>query len=582
MHLTHADRELWPGITKRDLAEYWLAVADHALPEIAGRPLALVRCPAGIDGERFFQKHGKPGFPKEIRAGACDEAPYLVLDTVSGLLACAQVSAIELHAWGSREPEAEHPDRLVFDLDPAEDVAFAETVRAAHEVRARLRAVGLESFCRTTGGKGLHVVAPLRPQPDSDWTTTRAWCRAFAESMVADQPDRFVSRLAKIERHGKILVDWLRNGLGSTAVASFSPRARPGATVATRGELGRGDAKISIPPRSPSRRCRAGSPGSETIRGPASTASIRRCPAPAPEPCAKPSRDGDADGGTTDLARASPPRPGVLSGGALHRAPRPRHAALSLHQPEDRASGAHGHARRRDRRGADPPRSGEGVRVQEGPLPHHERGGFRERAHRELQHDDGGKIRPRRQSIDPIYYDSSYYLVPDGDAGQDVYVVLREAIAEDRSGGAVARGDRPARAHHCIMPMQNGMVVHTLHEERDLNSPQALFEDIPALKPDSEMVKLATQLIDRQTGKYDPADVEDHYEARLRAVIDSKLKGEGLEPEPDEEEDRGNVIDLMAALKKSLGQQPVTKAAPEKPAGRQQVSAEEGGREEIG
>jgi bifunctional non-homologous end joining protein LigD len=232
VELTHPDKELWPGITKRQLAEYWLAVADHALPEIARRPLALVRCPEGIEGERFFQKHARPGFPKEIRAGHVGSAPYLVIDDVAGLLACAQVSAIELHAWGSSEADPEHPDRVVFDLDPGDDVAFAEVVRTAHEVRERLKAAGLGSFCRTTGGKGLHIVAPVRPR--ADWDTTRAWCRAFAEAMAADHPDKFVSRLPKIERRGKILVDWLRNGLGSTAVASFSPRARPGATVATR------------------------------------------------------------------------------------------------------------------------------------------------------------------------------------------------------------------------------------------------------------------------------------------------------------------------------------------------------------
>ena len=230
--VTHADRELWPGITKRDLANYWLAVADHALPEIAGRPLALVRCPEGVGGEHFFQKHAKPGFPKELHGDEADGAPYLVLQDAAGLVACAQVAAIELHAWGSRLPDPLHPDRIVFDLDPGEGVAFAEVVAAAQEVRDRLKTAGLASFCRTTGGKGLHVVAPLLPK--SDWDTTRAWCRAFAEAMTADSPQRFVSRLPKVERRGHILVDWLRNGLGSTAVASFSPRARPGATVATR------------------------------------------------------------------------------------------------------------------------------------------------------------------------------------------------------------------------------------------------------------------------------------------------------------------------------------------------------------
>ncbi len=228
--LTHGERDLWPGLSKRDLAEYWRAIADRALGEIAGRPLALVRCPEGIGGERFFQKHAKKGFPAEIRAGEADGAPYLVLDGLPGLIACAQVAAIELHAWGATERDALHPDRLVFDLDPGENVSFAEVVRAAHDVRERLRGVGLESFCRTTGGNGLHVVAPVRPR--AGWTHTRAWCRAFAEKMAADAPDRYVSRLAKVERRGHILVDWLRNGLGSTAVASFSPRARPGATVA--------------------------------------------------------------------------------------------------------------------------------------------------------------------------------------------------------------------------------------------------------------------------------------------------------------------------------------------------------------
>ena len=154
-----------------------------------------------------------------------------MLDDLSGLVACAQVAAIELHAWGSRESDAERPDRLVFDLDPGDGVSFAEVVRAAFDVRERLKAIGLESFCRTTGGKGLHVVAPVRPR--AEWTATRAWCRAFAESMASDSPGKYVSRLPKVERRGQILVDWLRNGLGSTAVASFSPRARPGATVAT-------------------------------------------------------------------------------------------------------------------------------------------------------------------------------------------------------------------------------------------------------------------------------------------------------------------------------------------------------------
>ncbi len=157
-------------------------------------------------------------------------------------------------------------------------------------------------------------------------------------------------------------------------------------------------------------------------------------------------------------------------------------------------------------------------------------------------------------AIDPVYFDASYYLAPDGDAGQDVYLVLRDAIAATGkvalSRAVIARREHPI----AIMPMGNGLVVHTLHEERDLNDYAGLFGHLPTAKPDPDMIQLATQLIDRQAGTYDPADVEDRYETRLRAVIEAKLKGEGIEPESEEEPDRGNVVDLMAALKKSLGQ----------------------------
>jgi bifunctional non-homologous end joining protein LigD len=231
MTLTHPDRELWPGVSKRALADYWEAVADHALPEIAGRPLALVRCPDGIAGEHFFQKHAGRGWPAAIRAGTAESAPYLVIDDQTGLAAAAQMAALELHAWGAREPDAMHPDRLVLDLDPDEGLPFGRVITAAKEVHERLQALGLAAFCRTTGGKGLHVVVPLRPL--ADWDAVRAFSRAFAERMVADAPERYVAKLAKTARHGRVLVDWLRNGLGATAVASFSPRARPGAPVAT-------------------------------------------------------------------------------------------------------------------------------------------------------------------------------------------------------------------------------------------------------------------------------------------------------------------------------------------------------------
>ena len=229
--LTHPDKRLWPGVTKQDLADYWAKVAEAALPGIAGRPLALVRCPDGVEGPHFFQKHAMKGMNPALREGAQDGAPYLVFDDAAGLQACAQMAAIELHTWGASADDAAHADRLVFDLDPGDGVEWPAIVAAALDVRDRLAREGLTGFCRTSGGKGLHVVAPL--VPGADWETVRAWCRAFAETMEREAPELYVASVPKARRTGKILVDWLRNGLGSTAVASFSPRARPGAGVAT-------------------------------------------------------------------------------------------------------------------------------------------------------------------------------------------------------------------------------------------------------------------------------------------------------------------------------------------------------------
>jgi bifunctional non-homologous end joining protein LigD len=231
IEITHPDRALWPGITKRDLAEYWQAVADRALPGLAHRPLAILRCPEGIAGEHFFQKRGHNLLPPQVREGTADGSPYLAIDDREGLIALAQMSAIELHPWGAAEADALHPDWIVFDLDPGEGVPFPEVVRAALDLRKRLEALGLAPFPRTTGGKGLHLVVPLEPR--ADWEATRAFCRAFAELMSEQEPDRFLPVLQKAQRKGRILIDWLRNGLGATAIASFSPRARPGATVAT-------------------------------------------------------------------------------------------------------------------------------------------------------------------------------------------------------------------------------------------------------------------------------------------------------------------------------------------------------------
>jgi bifunctional non-homologous end joining protein LigD len=229
--ITHPDRALWPGITKRDLAGYWQTIADHALPGLAHRPLAIVRCPEGIDGEHFFQKHGHGAMPAGIRDGTADKAPYLAIDGLQGLIAMAQMSAIELHTWGATETDPLHADQLVFDLDPGEGVKVSEIVAAALDMRDKLAAIGLASFCRTSGGKGLHVVAPLRPE--QPWDTIRAFCRNFAEALSQSNPEKYLAHVKIADRSGRILIDWLRNGLGSTAVASFCPRARPGAGVAT-------------------------------------------------------------------------------------------------------------------------------------------------------------------------------------------------------------------------------------------------------------------------------------------------------------------------------------------------------------
>ncbi len=231
VRITHPDRALWPGISKRHLAEYWQTVADHALPGIARRPLALLRCPEGVAGERFFQKHGHGHLPPGIREASAAGAPYLAIDDAAGLAALAQISAVELHAWGASEADPAHPDQLVFDLDPGEGVAFSDVVAAAAEVRKRLDALRLAAFCRSSGGKGLHVVAPLTPS--ADWDAARRFSRAFAEAMAAELPDRFLAHVKIADRKGRILVDWLRNGLGATAIATFSPRARDGAPVAT-------------------------------------------------------------------------------------------------------------------------------------------------------------------------------------------------------------------------------------------------------------------------------------------------------------------------------------------------------------
>lgn len=235
VRLTHPGRLYWPhdGITKKGLAEYWAAVWRHAAPFLTGRPLALVRCPEGIDGPRFFQKHIWKGIGSAVMQVQDPRAPggtpLLAIRDFDGLMALVQGASLEIHPWGARVADMEHPDLLVMDLDPGPDVAWPAVIAAAREVRARLEAAGLAAFVKTSGGKGLHVVSPLRPE--AGWRTARAFTKSLAEAMAADSPDLFTASISKARRKRRILIDFLRNQRGATAVAPWSSRAWPGAPV---------------------------------------------------------------------------------------------------------------------------------------------------------------------------------------------------------------------------------------------------------------------------------------------------------------------------------------------------------------
>jgi bifunctional non-homologous end joining protein LigD len=233
--LTHADRLYWPddGVTKAGLADYYTEVWRHIAPFIVGRPLALLRCPSGITGEKFFQKHTWKGLSKAIvqvpDPAAPGEGPLIAINDLDGLLGLVQAAVLEIHPWGATLRDWERPDTITLDLDPGEGVAWQKVIDAAHEVKERLAPAGLAAFVKTTGGKGLHVVAPLKP--GADWTAVKAFCKGVADAMAADSPDRYVATITKAKRTGKILVDYLRNQRGATAVAPYSTRARPGAAV---------------------------------------------------------------------------------------------------------------------------------------------------------------------------------------------------------------------------------------------------------------------------------------------------------------------------------------------------------------
>jgi len=190
------------------------------LPEVVGRPLAIVRCPEGRTGPCFFQKHA-----------AKARSEHLSVDDLDGLIGLVQLGALEIHPWGAKAKDVDRPDRLVFDLDPGPGVTWARVVDGALAIRDRLAEFSLDSFVRTTGGKGLHVVAPLTGR--TSWDDLKAFARGIAEGFVQREPERYVAAAAKSRRKGRIFIDWLRNAQGATAIASYSTRKLPGAPIAT-------------------------------------------------------------------------------------------------------------------------------------------------------------------------------------------------------------------------------------------------------------------------------------------------------------------------------------------------------------
>ncbi len=232
LRVTHGERVVFPRaqISKLEVVRGVELLAPYLFPHIDGRPLALVRCPEGIRGECFFQKHLRSRPPAGVSTIAAGGDQHIVVTRIEGIAALAQYGALEMHSWGARSPRIDRPDQLTLDFDPDPKLAWPRVLEAALAARTLLEQLGLAAFVKTTGGKGLHVVTPLRPA--RPWSEVKAFARGLAQTLVGAAPERFTALLSKDKRRGKIFVDYLRNGEGATAIAPYSLRAREGAPVA--------------------------------------------------------------------------------------------------------------------------------------------------------------------------------------------------------------------------------------------------------------------------------------------------------------------------------------------------------------
>ena len=236
IRISHPGRVLYEdlGLTKAALARYYESVGEWMLPELRERPLSLVRCPEGPGEGCFYQKNIDAKFPRAIERVAValgGGGVYAAANSLPAVVGLVQMGVIELHAWGATTRDLARPDRMILDLDPDSRLPWREVMAAAHHARARLESLGLESFVKTTGGKGLHVVVPLTPR--HEWDEVKEFSRALAESIAAERPRAYTTKIAKRERALRIYIDYLRNSEGATAIAPYSVRARPGAPVAT-------------------------------------------------------------------------------------------------------------------------------------------------------------------------------------------------------------------------------------------------------------------------------------------------------------------------------------------------------------